>query len=762
MDQYRLAVSGERDGLWDWDLASNRVHFSPRWLAMVGCDDGEVGNGPEEWFGRIHPDDRPRVERDIEAHAANGASTFEVRHRIRHRDGSYRWVACRGIVVRDGNGVAIRIAGAHADVTADHSTDPVTGLPNREMFLDRLARAIERARRSPDFLYSVVLVDLEPSPADESPAQGANDPLLTAAARRLETCLRGVDASAGTDYVVARLRGSQFAILLEGLTRVGEAQAAAERTLTGLIAPLALRGRQVFPRASLGIAVSATGYTAADEVLRDADAAVYRARSLGGNRCEVFDLELVHSARKRLELEADIEQALSGGQFRLFYQPVVEAGSGRIVGLEALARWQHPTRGLLPPEDFIPAAEETGFIVALESWTLREACRQLKAWQASLPIAAGVWVSVNLSGAHVRVPGLLERVGDSLREAALDPACLVLELTESVVIDDPAAVRTLLMQLRVMGVRVGIDDFGTGHSSFAYLHQFPADFLKVDQSLTRGMEVRTDKADIVGTLAGLAAQLGLEVIAEGIESRAGLDLARARGCTYLQGFLFSRPVSADAAEDLLRNGGVAVVDASESGRQQAPGAPENRPPVRASRTAAAFSGRRGFIHVGLAALALVAAVGLPGRFTKAPVGPPLPSRPRALATASPLVPLAPPPGLISATGPITSPSGSPGLSAAKPSVPRRATIVVEHRHAFGGCRGVLRMSPAGLSFASDDAKDLFAFEHGRFEYALGGDTLTIKDGRRTYRFKAAGATGNDASQPPLQAIVNAIAALQPK
>lgn len=758
MDHYDLAVSGERDGLWDWDLTSNRVHFSPRWASMLGYDDGEVGNSPEEWLRRVHAEDQSQVRREIEAQVAGTGAGFDIRHRMHHRDGTCRWMVCRAAIVRDDRGLPLRLVGSHADVTADHLADPLTGLPNREAFADRVARSIERARRNPDFLYAVLLIEFDRPVPEGAACQAANDPLRTAAARRLETCLRGAEQSPfpGDDYLVARLHGSQFAVLLDGLSWIGEAHAAAERLLAGLLAPLQLRGRQVFPRASIGIAVSETGYTRTRDVLRDAGAALSRARSLGGNRCEVFDTDLVHAAEVRLALEADLEQALQQDQFLLLYQPVVEAASSRIVGLEALARWQHPTRGTIPPQEFIPIAEKTGFILSLESWTLREACRQLKAWHEGLPVTKDLWVSVNLSGVHFRQPGIVERVGKALREAGVDPSCLVLELTESAVMEDPAAVKTLLMQLRVMGVRIGIDDFGTGHSSFAYLHQFPADFLKVDQSFIRGMEVRQDKADIVGTVAGLAGQLGLRVIAEGIESEAGLQLIRSRGCEYLQGFLFSRPVDANAAADLLRNG-LPVPDgrqSDEDGPSPGPEASNDLAPPRAQEGSA----RHGtYVVAGLAILALLASPGLVSRFTGEPAAPGPPPGPRELAAASAAA-MPTPPSASSAAPP------KPAPSKATPRAPRptAVTLVVDHQHVFGSCRGVLRVSASGVSFRAEDAKDVFVFEHGRFQSALGTDGLTIKDARRTYRFREAQGAGQGGSQPPLAKAFNAINNLQPK
>jgi diguanylate cyclase (GGDEF)-like protein/PAS domain S-box-containing protein len=741
MDHYDLAASGERDGLWDWDLATNRVHFSPRWAAMLGYEDAEVGNNPEEWLRRVHAEDQARVRREIEAQVAGPASGFDLRHRMHHRDGSYRWMVCRAAVVRDGHGRAVRLVGAHADVTADHLADPLTGLPNRDVFVERLARSVERARRNPDFLFAVLLVELEQGAAEGPGGQAAHDALLTASARRLESCVRGDDASPfpGDEALVARLRGRTCAVLVEGLARVAEVRAAADRVSAALMAPMLVRDRQVFPHASLGIAVSASGYASGAEVVRDAEAALSRARSLGGSRYEVFDPQLVQSAEAQLALETDLSHALDRGEIRLCYQPVVEAAGNRIVGLEALARWEHPARGTVPPHDFIPVAERTGFIVSLETWTLREACRQLAAWQAACPDSGNLWVSVNVSGSHFKHPGIVERVGAALREAALDPACLVLELTESVVIEDPAAVKSLIMQLRVMGVRIGIDDFGTGHSSFSYLHQFPADFLKVDQSFTRGLELRPDKADIVGAVAGLAGQLGLRVIAEGIENAAGLELVRARQCELVQGFFFSRPVEAAAVEALLRDG--LQTDAAPLPDLTGPTGPDGPEAGNPGVVARGPGARRGgFALVGVAVVALLASPGMADRLGGDPAAPALPAHPRALAIARPLGALPVPdvlplprraPAALAATG---ADSGAAGRSATAAS---EAVLQVEHRHVFGGCTGQLRASPSGLSFTAADGQDAFAFAPGGFTAQHSGDTLTIKDGRRTYRFTVA-------------------------
>ncbi len=557
MNQHHLAARGDHSGLWDWNLATGRVHFSPRWIAMVGSDEHQVGNTPDAWLRRVHPDDIGEVRRQIDEHLAGGASEFDLPHRLLHRDGTYRWTSCHGVVVRNESGKAVRVVGCHSDVTADRVADALTGLPNRLLFMDHLARALERSRRNPTHHFAVLLVDLGRADSHEDEAGARTpDPLLTAAARRLETSLRSGDggASMSRDHLVARVRGDEFAILLDGLAEIGDARVVADRVLGELLSSFMIGGDEVFLSASVGIAVSATGYAQPEAVMRDADTALHRARLLGRSRCEVFDTAILRSAQTELQLDSDFTEALARGEFVLFFQPVVELDTHRVAGFEALVRWQHPSRGLVPPSEFIPIAEKTGFIVPLGLWTLRAACLQLKAWRESLSAADTAWVSVNLSGPQFNQPSLVDDIAQVLRDTGLPARCLVVELTEGVAMENPTAVKGQLMQLRVMGVKIALDDFGTGQSSLAYLHQFPADKLKLDRSFVRDMETRNDVRDIVGAVTGLAHQLGLEVIAEGVETSGQLALVRSLGCEYVQGYFFSKPVDSECAAELLRTG----------------------------------------------------------------------------------------------------------------------------------------------------------------------------------------------------------------
>ncbi len=641
MDRYDLAANSENDGLWDWNLTSGRMHFSPRWVSMLGYEGHEVGTKPEEWFQRIHPDDMEQVRRGIDTELEGNSRQFEYQHRLRHNDGTYRWMSCRGLIERNENGQAVRVTGAHSDITAEKVVDGLTGLPNRLLLLDRLTRSIARAKRRSDHIFALLMLDLDrPETLIARLGSSASDQLLVAAARRLETCLRAGDTVArlGCDHVVARLGGDVFTVLLDGLNAVGEAKNVAERLLKEVSAPFDLNGREVFLSTSCGIALSATGYCRAEEVLRDADTALHRAKSLGKSRCEVFDTAVLESSQTRLQLEVDLRESLDRQEFSLFYQPIMSLASNEIAGFEALVRWRHPVRGMVSPQEFIPVAEKTGLILPLGRWILREACRQLKTWQENLRIPQNLWVSVNLSSLQFIRPALVENICEVLREVKLAPNCLVLELTEGILMGNPEAASSLLMELRVLGVKTGLDDFGTGYSSLTYLRQFPVDYLKIDQSFVQGMETSRDVFEIVRTISGLAQQLSLQVIAEGIENIGQLDLIRSLNCEYGQGFLFSKPVDPESAETLLKEGlppgQEAKGEKDQAGESAAvtgpisdapslpcaAGLPTEMPPME--RKPGKFTRRKGLLLVALTALVLLVAGGMLAklnRYTEPPV-----------------------------------------------------------------------------------------------------------------------------------------------
>ena len=722
---------------------------------MVGSDEHQLGNTPDAWLRRVHPDDIGEVRRQIDEHLAGGACEFDLPHRLLHRDGTYRWTSCHGVVVRNESGRAVRMMGCHSDVTAEKVADALTGLPNRLLFMDHLARAIERTRRNPAHHFAVLLIDLgRTDPHQDDVGANAPDPLLTAAARRLETCLRAGDggASLSRDHLVARVSGDEFAILLDGLAEIGDARVVADRVLGEVLSSFMVGGDEVFPSASVGIAVSATGYAQAEAVMRDADTALHRARLLGRARCEVFDTAILRSAQTELQMDTDFTDALARGEFVLLFQPVVSLATNRVAGFEALVRWRHPSRGLMFPAEFIPIAEKTGFIVPLGRWTLREACLQLKAWRARLPDAEDAWVSVNLSTPQFTHPSLVDDVAEALRDAGVPARCLVVELTEGVAMENPAAVKGQLMQLRVMGARVALDDFGTGQSSLAYLHQFPADKLKLDRSFVCDMDTRNDVRDIVGAVTALAHQLGLEVIAEGVETEGQLAQVRSLGCEYVQGYFFSKPVDGERAAELLRTG---FPPSPGSGSVAAP-APDAAPKERgpAVETTSRRPRVSKALYVSAAVVITVALAGVVNRFANQPAAPATATSPPALVT--PTVASAIERERAAAT------AAKAARSATKPVAYAFALV---HKHALRGCKGQFTVTSRGVAFVPDNkedrAKDSFLFPFSEFRATVSGDELTVKSRARTYRFKAADGGGKDESLASLQEIADRISRLRP-
>jgi diguanylate cyclase (GGDEF)-like protein/PAS domain S-box-containing protein len=553
-ERYALAAQGANDGLWDWNLADNAIYFSPRWKIMLGYQETEIANRPEEWLDRIHVADRERVKDEIAAHQRGLTPHFESENRLLHKDGSYRWMLSRGLAVRDASGKPSRMAGSQTDITGGKVADALTGLPNRLLFIDRLVRLIEHTKRHKDYVFAVMFLDLDGfKMINDSLGHGIGDQLLVGVANRLEKCLRISDTVTRIEklFTLARLGGDEFTILLDQVRDSSDAILVAERILKALAAPFNLDGKKLFTSASIGIALSSIGYDSAEDLLRDADTAMYRAKILGKGRYEVFDLDMRASVIARLQLETDLRTALEREEFRNFYQPIVSLESGRITGFEALLRWQHPTRGLLQPSEFVSVAEETGMIREIGWWNLQKACQQISAWNAGRKAFPPLTMSVNISVKQFAQPNLASEIGKLLREVALPPDILRLEITESTVMTDPSAAVEILLQIKALGVQLSMDDFGTGYSSLSYLHRFPLDTLKIDRSFTKAIGQVGDSMEIVRTILPMASSLRLNVIAEGVETAEQLATLRKLRCEYAQGYYFSQPMTADEAGTLL-------------------------------------------------------------------------------------------------------------------------------------------------------------------------------------------------------------------
>ena len=543
-ERYALALAGANDGLWDWDLRSDTMYYSARWKAMLGIkDDERVLPSPEEWFGRIHPDDLQHVKDKLEAHLGEGSHHFESEHRILHQDGSYRWALSRGMAVRDGTGQVYRMAGSQTDITSRKVYDPLTGLANRILFMDRLTHALRRFKRYKGYEYAVLLLDLDRFKiVNDSLAHHVGDQLLIGLAKRLNLCVRDGDT-------VARFGGDEFTILLDDIKDVSDATRVAERIQESLQSPFVLEGHELFTSVSIGIALSATGYETPNDVVRDADTAMNRAKALGKARHEMFDRAMHTQSSRRLQMETDLRRAVEREEFEVYYQAIVDLADEQIHGFEALVRWRHPEKGQVPPDEFVSIAEETGLILPIDRFVLRQACRQTKKWQEEF---GSLSISVNLSAKQFAFKDIVGEIDRVLAETGLCPSDLKLEITESALMDNTDSATEIFHELKKRKVKLGLDDFGTGYSSLSYLHRFPLDTLKIDRSFVSRMSTPGEHEAIVRTIVNLAQNLSFQTVAEGIETLDQLQSLQTLDCLYGQGYYFSKPVPAHEAEALLR------------------------------------------------------------------------------------------------------------------------------------------------------------------------------------------------------------------
>ena len=579
---FQLITENAADMIAVIDCDGQRLYNSPAYQTILGY-------GPEELaatssMDQIHPEDRARVLEAAEK-ARNTGRGERLEYRIRHKDGSWRFIESTANAIRGPKGETEGLVIVNRDITErkraeeklDHLSfhDGLTNLPNRALFLDRLQRAITQSRRHTDFRFAVLFIDIDEFKVfNDSLGHVAGDALLIQIAQRLSVCLRGADTISRPrlggatgpfvgESTLARPGGDEFTVLLEELHDPSDTVRVAERIQQRLAVPFDLNGQEIVLTVSIGVAFSGNAGAEAQDVLGDAEIAMYRAKSAGKGRCEVFDHAMHAGAIKRLQLETDLRKAIELNQLRVYYQPIVSLRTGQIIGFEALSRWQRPER-LVMPGEFIAVADETGLILPINRQLLYDACRQLRAWQGLFPSDPPLTLNVNITPKQFAQPELASQIGKTLQETGLDPRCINLEITETIAMADAARSAVVLSELKALGVSLDIDDFGTGYSSLSRLQGFPVDTLKIDRAFISRIDTDLATHEIVRVIVMLAHGLRMKVVAEGVENQAQVDLLKDIGCELAQGYLYSKPVAAETIELLLRTNRAACVSAGRA------------------------------------------------------------------------------------------------------------------------------------------------------------------------------------------------------
>lgn len=556
-ERYELAVQGANDGLWDWDLLENTIYYSPRWQEISGYTDHSLPNLPQEWFDRVHAEDKAGLQTRLQSHLDGRTPHFEHEHRIRHKDGAYRWVLARGLALHNQEGRAYRMAGSHTDITArkeaegqlqrDAFYDNLTGLPNRALFLNRLTQAIQRSQLREGYLFAVLFLDMDRfNLINESLGHPMGDQLLIKIGQRLGEHVTRIDT-------ITRLSGDEFALLLDDVTTSEAAVLGARRIQEALTAPFILGTRKTVVTGSMGVVLSTINRQAPELYLQDAEIAMYQAKNQGRNRHVLFERSMRERVLQRHTIESDLRQAMAQNQLSLYYQPIVSLESGQVTGIEALIRWRHPQHGLIFPDIFIPVAEETGLIEPLGNWILAQACHQIGLWRSQDPRYAQLAVNVNLSMRQLMAPELLPYLAQLLQDQDLPANALKLEVTESAVMQNPQAAQGVLAQIREMGIKLYLDDFGTGYSSLSYLQQFGVDGIKIDRSFIQGLTEQQTDSHLVRAILLIGEEMKLDVIAEGVESPDHRSRLLKLGCHLGQGFLFSQALDVQNMQKFLQS-----------------------------------------------------------------------------------------------------------------------------------------------------------------------------------------------------------------
>ena len=551
------------------DCDGRRLYNSPAYQKVLGYSPEELKATSS--IEQIHPDDRARVLKAAERASLSGRGE-RMEYRVRHKDGTWRTLESTASPIRNAKGQTEKLVIVNRDITERkraeemlvHNAfhDGLTNLPNRALFLDRLQHALTLSKKRSNYKFAVLLIDVDDFRIiNDSLGHTAGDELLIQIGQRLKDSVRQVDTVSRprasevlgrptNDDTLARLGGDEFTILLDDIRDPIEAVRVAERVQAELATPFVVNHQEIVISASIGIASSTSPHTQAEDLLRDADIAMYRAKRAGKARCEVSDTAMHANAVKRLRLETDLRKALDQGEFRVYYQPIVSLQTGKITGFEALTRWQRP-EGILPPIEFIAVAEEIGLIIPMNRQLLREACQHLRSWQSEFPSSPPLTMSVNITSREFAQPDLATEIRKLLEQTGVDPGCLKLEITETIAMGDAEKSGHVLAQLKATGIGLSIDDFGTGYSSLSRLHRIPVDTLKIDRAFISNMDSDPESREIVRIIIMLAHNLGLKVVAEGAETEEHINLLKQLNCEMAQGYFFSRPADDQAMAKLL-------------------------------------------------------------------------------------------------------------------------------------------------------------------------------------------------------------------
>jgi diguanylate cyclase (GGDEF)-like protein/PAS domain S-box-containing protein len=552
--RWKHALEGAGEGVWDWNPRNNELFLSRQWKEMLGYAEHEIENRIEAWEALVHPEDKPRVLAEVGDYAAGRSEVHSLEYRLRCKDDQWKWVHSRGLVVsRSPEGEPLRIIGTHADITPrkhaeiaeleyQRDYDALTGVASRTLLRERAEQALARARARTRPVWIACLNIDRFKLVNDTLGHEAGDLLLQLVARRLTAAVRNPDT-------VARSAGDEFILVLASAQDDHEVMAMVQHVMAALAQPFTIRGQNYFLTCSIGLAAFPADGDDAERLVKYAGLAMHRAKEVGRNSFQFYNPAMRERTVEHLQLEGDLRHALERNEFVLHYQPQVDLRTGRIVGMEALIRWNHPTLGLLSPGRFIQIAEETGLIVPIGTWVLLAACHQTKAW---LAMGLGpLRIGVNVSGNQFYQHDLISSVKEALDASGLDAACLDLELSEGLVMTDVAQARETMHGLKRLGVSLSIDDFGTGYSSLSYLNSFPMDVLKIDQSFVRNIATSPEDATLARSIISLSQSLQLKVIAEGVETEEQLGYLRRHRCDEIQGFYFSRPLPAHEFEQML-------------------------------------------------------------------------------------------------------------------------------------------------------------------------------------------------------------------